>query len=104
MFRHKPGFDARGNFAHAREMRDVDSLRAAKRQTHAVQRNWIIAPDDIEVMKRRTPAHVILGMNLKPRDVGMGFRDKPMMRETQPYSGVSGNRTAFRELRGKPGR
>ena len=60
-----------------------------------MQRDRIVAADRIEIGTRYPAAHVVLGMNLEPRDVGTRVDHGLMVLEAQPDPGPSRNRAAL---------
>src|SRR6266571_3488883 len=79
---------------HAREMRRIEPVGAAERQARAVQRDRIVVADRVEDLRRRSAAHVVLGVHLEPRGGGTRFEDFLMVAETQPDPGPCRDRVA----------
>src|SRR5580704_8509296 len=93
VLRHKAGLDPLRDLANALDMRRVEPLGAAERQPDAMQRNREIAADRVETGERRAAAHVILGMDLHPRDVWSRVQDRLVVLEAQTDSGFRRNRS-----------
>src|SRR5215831_14948084 len=81
------------------EMVEVEPLRAAEREAHAVQRNRVIAADRLEISQRRPAAQVVFGMDLQPRDRWPLVEDGLVVRETQPDPRLPRDRAALRSDR-----
>src|SRR5260221_9418956 len=77
-------------------MLDVNWLGTPERQAHAVQRDRIVRSDRLKRSDRGASSHVVLGVNLEPRDIRRRLGDEPMVRETQPDAGASSNSAAVR--------
>src|SRR6266849_6814162 len=90
----QPGLDPLDDLPHPREMRRVQSLRAAERKSRAVERDRIVAADRVEVRRRAAAAHVVLDVHLEPRRGGTRFEDFLMVAETQPDPGFGRDRAA----------
>ena len=73
----------------------IERLCAAKRKADAVQRDRIIAPDRFQIRSGRSAAHVVLGMNLEPSDIGTRVDDRLMVLKAQPDPCASRNQAAL---------
>src|SRR5437764_12933830 len=81
----EPGLESLDDFANPPQMIAIERLCAAKRKSDAVQRDRIIAPDRFQIRGSGAAAHVVLGMNLEPSNVGMRVDDGLMVLKAQPY-------------------
>src|SRR6185437_7128907 len=86
---------------HPGKMIGVNTVCAAERQTDAVQRKRIAAPDRVEMAQRRAAAHVVLDMHLEPGDGGPCLEHGLMMLETQPDPGRRRHRTWMKNDAGR---
>jgi hypothetical protein len=87
------GLVARDERLQAPEMLAVERPGAPDRQPDAMQRDGIAFADCAEIVVRRPAlAHVVLGMNLEPADVGGGVEDCTVMLGLEPGAGAGRER------------
>ena len=57
------------------EMRGVEPLGAAERQSHPMDRHRVVGAQPLERAPRRAAAHVVLGVDFQPGDRGAALED-----------------------------
>ncbi len=92
MLADQPGLVAFDEGLQAAQMIRVQRCRAADRQPDPVQRERIGLPDGLQIAVRRPArAHVVLGMDLEPADVGPVGQDSVVVPGLQADAGAGGN-------------
>ncbi len=98
MFGDQAGFDPVDDMSQTPKMGGVEPVGTAQRQTHAVQRDRVVAANRVEIAWHRAAAHVVFGMHLEPRDIGTRLGDRLMVPKAQPDAGFRRD-SAWRLLR-----
>ena len=97
------GLESLDDFVNPLQMITIERLCTAKRKTDAVQRDRIIAPDRFQIRSGGAAAHVVLGMNLEPSDIGTRGDDGLMVLKAQSDPRSSRYRAALPRCRKRGG-
>ena len=85
----------------ALEVVPVEGPGGADRQADPVQRQRIALADGAEIAMRRTAgAHVVLGMDLEPADIGLARQDRLVVLGLEADADARGDRSLAEGLRG----
>src|SRR5260221_565353 len=98
MLRYEPGIESLHGFAGAHEMRRIEPLGAAERQSRAVQREGIVAANRVEEPRRGAAPEVVLDVDLEPRHGRMPVQHFLVMTEAQPDPGFARDRARCRGI------
>src|SRR5262249_13457619 len=92
VLRHQRWLDPLGYLPDTIEMRLVQTLGTAERETDTMQRYGNIAPDGFQTADRRSATHVVFGMDFHEGDIGRASQHRLMVLEPQPDPGFGRDR------------
>src|SRR5216683_1328910 len=93
MVRDESRRNALGHLANPLEVSGINAIGAAQREADAMEGDGIVPANPLELSERHPPAHVILGVNLEPGDVGAALHDLPMVQRAKADPRRGGDRT-----------
>jgi hypothetical protein len=84
MLRHKRRFEPCYEPLQTRQMTVIERFSAPERQSHSMQREWVVGSESLQRSERGTFTHIVLSMHLEPADGWTRRQHLRDVRRTQP--------------------